>query len=430
MYTQVYLSASHPPKMWEGKTISFQEDRIVLHVLRDNLQEIQQAAKKIYSEGFHKVKLVPQESWDLESCWAFYQGFFSAKQDFEIIFPELSQSATSTLNMLRECSSFLRELINTPADDLFPLNLVNKGAAFLKSQANSVQQSLLHIRILQGDELNQQGYHGTYCVGKSSSIHMPAVLEVDYNPTGNKDAEVFAALIGKGITFDSGGYSLKPSASMLNMRTDMGGSALVIAALGLAIRMGIHKRIKLYVCSAENMVSDTSMKLGDIIHYANGKTVEILNTDAEGRLVLADGLIKASLDKPKYIIDCATLTGAAKVALGNDYHALLSYDDLAVDDFLTVALNTHEPFWRLPLTKVHTEVMSSNYADIGNMASAPGGVSAGASTAAGFLANFVENHTGWLHFDLSATFRAAGSKTWSAGATGIGMRTLAAFLCK
>lgn len=153
------------------------------------------------------------------------------------------------------------------------------------------------------------------------------MLRLDYNPTGNPDAPVFACLVGKGITFDSGGYSIKPSAGMAAMKADMGGAALVTGGLAMAIARGLNKRIKLVLCCAENMISGRAAKLGDVITYKNGKTVEILNTDAEGRLVLADGLIYASSQNPELIIDCATLTGAAKMAVGNDYHSLLTFDN-------------------------------------------------------------------------------------------------------
>lgn len=383
--------------------------------------------RKLRVEGFNKVELI-HTNWSLESCWAFFQGFFSAKKDYELVFPQLAAKDYETLQIWIACSTFMRDLINKPANDLTPHNLVHTAAEFLHDQATQVQHdAALTTEILEGGDLLNHQYFGTYTVGKSSTLHQPAVLEVDYNPTGDHNAPVFACLIGKGITFDSGGYSIKPSASMLTMRTDMGGAGLVIAALGLAIRTGLQKRVKLFVCSAENMISDTAMKLGDIITYANHKTVEILNTDAEGRLVLADGLIHASQTKPHIIIDCATLTGAAKIALGNDYHALLSRDDTAAENFLAVAHSVHEAFWRLPLTQSHTDVMLSNYADMGNIATPPG---AGASTAAGFLANFVDTYQGWLHIDCSATFRVAGSKAWGTGATGIGMRSIATFLSK
>jgi len=152
-----------------------------------------------------------------------------------------------------------------------------------------------------------------------------------------------------------------------------------------------------------------------------------MNTDAEGRLVLADGLIDASAKKPQIIIDCATLTGAAKTALGNDYHALFSFDDALAQSLLDSAAQENEPFWRLPLAEFHRSQLPSNFADISNVAGAA--YTAGASTAAAFLSHFVENYQqGWLHIDCSATYRKSAVDQWSAGATGLGVRTLANLL--
>ena len=163
------------------------------------------------------------------------------------------------------------------------------------------------------------------------------MLQLDFNPTNDPNAPVLACLVGKGITFDSGGYSIKPSDGMSTMRTDMGGAALLTGALGFAIAHGLNQRVKLYLCCAENLVSGNAFKLGDIITYKNGVTAEILNTDAEGRLVLADGLIEADSQNPQFIVDCATLTGAAKVAVGNDYHSVLSMDDALVNSLFQAA---------------------------------------------------------------------------------------------
>ncbi len=149
--------------------------------------------------------------------------------------------------------------------------------------------------------------------------------------------------------------------------------------------------MKLFLCCADNLISGNAFKLGDIIHYRNGKTVEVMNTDAEGRLVLADGLIDASAQKPELIIDAATLTGAAKTALGNDYHALFSFDDALANRLLASAQAKNEAFWRLPLAEFHRNQLPSNFADLNNTGSAA--YPAGASTAAGFLSHFVENYS-------------------------------------
>lgn len=213
---------------------------------------------------------------------------------------------------------------------------------------------------------------------------------------------------------------------MESMRSDMGGAALVTGALALAIARGVKHRIKLYLCCADNLVSGKAFKLGDIIRYRNGKTVEVDNTDAEGRLVLADGLISADSDKPHYIIDCATLTGAAKIAVGNDYQSLLSFDDKFANQLLASSQAEHEAFWRLPLADFHRSQFPSSFADIAN-SGLPN--TAGASTAAAFLSHFIKNYKqNWLHIDCSATFRKSATALWATGATGIGVRTLANLL--
>lgn len=144
------------------------------------------------------------------------------------------------------------------------------------------------------------------------------------------------------------------------MRTDMGGAALLTGALGFAIARGLNQRVKLYLCCAENLVSNNAFKLGDIITYKNGVSAEVLNTDAEGRLVLADGLIEADNQNPGFIIDCATLTGAAKVAVGNDYHSVLSMDDELVKNLFQSAQAENEPFWRLPFEDFHRSQINSS----------------------------------------------------------------------
>jgi len=220
---------------------------------------------------------------------------------------------------------------------------------------------------------------------------------------------------------------LKPSDSMSTMRTDMGGAAMLTGALGLAIAQGLQKRVKLYLCCAENMVSHNAFKLGDIITYRNGVTAEVLNTDAEGRLVLADGLIEASKQNAQLILDAATLTGAAKVAVGNDYHSVLSMDDQLVADLFHAAEQEQEPFWRLPFAELHRGQIKTAFADIANTGTVP--VGAGASTATAFLSYFVKNYQHhWLHIDCSATYRKTPSDLWATGATGIGVQTLANLL--
>lgn len=427
---QVILSFSSASEIWgKNAIVSFHHEQAVIHLKNDEKIDctlVQKAARKLRTQGISEVEL-SGDKWRVEYCWAFYQGFYTAKQDYSIEFPHLDDDAQDALLARIECSDFIRGVINEPAESLTPITLAERAAEFITAQAaRYAEKSAVDFRIISGRELAQQGYHGIWAVGKGSA-NLPAMLQLDFNPTNDPTAPVLACLVGKGITFDSGGYSIKPSDGMSTMRTDMGGAALLTGALGLAIAQGLNRRVKLYLCCAENLVGHQAFKLGDIIHYKNDVSVEVLNTDAEGRLVLADGLIEAEAQAPAFIIDCATLTGAAKVAVGNDYHAVLSMDDNLVNALCRSASEEHELFWRLPFAEFHRMQMSSSFADIANIGSVP--VSAGASTATAFLSYFVKNYRqGWLHIDCSATYRKSGSELWAVGATGIGMSTLAGLL--
>jgi PepB aminopeptidase len=266
---------------------------------------------------------------------------------------------------------------------------------------------------------------GIYHVGRGST-RPPVLIEIDYNPTGDINAPISACLVGKGITFDSGGYSIKSSEGMLSMKCDMGGAATVTGALGLAMLRGLKKRVKLFLCCAENLISGHAYKLGDVITYKNGTTVEVVNTDAEGRLVLADGLMAATETGSKLIIDAATLTGAAMVALGEEYNALFALDKALQQRVLGYSIQEFEPSWCLPLEKWRQYKCPSAFANTANSKSQKGGGGGGASNAAGFLSRFVnEEGTGWLHIDLAAAYNASGSVTMPVGATAQGVRTIA-----
>ncbi|MCK3655743.1 aminopeptidase PepB [Pasteurellaceae bacterium Macca] len=418
----IHLSAQPAAEQWgKNALLSFSGSDITIHLQKNPLVSIQQAGRKIKNQGILQVEL-QGEAWDLENCWAFTQGFNSVKNAGEIRYPTLNAVAEKELTARLSISQFVRDLINQPSDELTPEKLAETAGEFVRQQAeNSVK-----VTIVRGEALKAQGYNGIWTVGKGSE-NASAMLQLDYNPTGNPDAPVLACLVGKGITFDTGGYSLKTSEGMSTMRTDMGGAALVTGALSLAIQRGLNQRVKLYLCCAENMVSHNAFKLGDIIHYRNGVKAEVLNTDAEGRLVLADGLIDADAQGAKFIVDCATLTGAAKIAVGNDYHSVLSMDDHLVGELLQSAQAENEPFWRLPFEDFHRGQIISSFADIANTGTVP--VGAGASTATAFLSYFVENYQqNWLHIDCSATFRKSPSDLWAVGATGLGIRTLANLL--
>ncbi|PHM46241.1 leucyl aminopeptidase [Xenorhabdus mauleonii] len=406
----------------EKALISSGEQGITIHLEGNGkLGAIQRAGRKIDSQGIRSVALVGDD-WDLEKSWAFWLGFRSPKGLRTIEWPQLPAQEKQELESRIKFIDWVRDTINLPAEDLGPENLAQRAIDLLTGVAGDA----VSYSIIKGDALREQGYSGVHTVGRGSSRE-PVFLALDFNPTKDEKAPVAVCLVGKGITFDSGGYSIKPSAFMDAMKSDMGGSATLTGALALAISRGLQHRVKLFLCIADNMVSGNAFKLGDIIRYRNGKTVEVMNTDAEGRLVLADGLIDASAEKAPLIIDAATLTGAAKNAVGGDYHAIFSFDDQLAQDLLAAADSENELFWRLPLAEFHRGQLPSNFAELNNIASPAH--SAGASTAAAFLSHFVENYKkGWIHIDCSATYRKSAVEQWSAGATGCGVRTIANLL--
>ncbi|WP_318451927.1 aminopeptidase PepB [Photobacterium leiognathi] len=421
----VSLSQQAADAQWGNNAlVSFGPEGAVVHPTEnDTLGNLQRAARKLDAQGIKQVTL-SGEGWDLENVWAFIQGHRNSKPGNTVTWPVLSDSDEAELAARLKATEWVREIINQPADVVRPSQLAARAGEFIKSLAPE------HVtyKIIKGNDLLDEGWNGIHAVGRGSD-HRPAMLRLDYNPTGDADAPVFACLVGKGITFDSGGYSIKPSGGMTAMKADMGGAALATGGLALAMARGLNKRIKLVLCCAENMISGRALKLGDIIKYKNGTTVEILNTDAEGRLVLADGLIYANSQNPEIVIDCATLTGAAKMALGNDYHALLSFDAVLSHQALTAAAEENEGMWPLPLADMHRNMLPSNFADLANISS--GEFMPGASTAAAFLSYFVDDYKkGWMHIDASGTFRKSANDQWSAGATGMGVRTLANILTK
>ncbi len=419
----IMLSSAPADARWgEKAAYSINNEGVTLHLSgRDDLALIQRAARKIDGQGLKHVRL-SGSGWDVEKSWAFWLGYRGPKGQRKVEWATLDEVQQRELDSRLTCIDWVRDVINAPAEDVGPEQLAQRAVDLL----SGVGGERISYRITKGEDLREQNYVGLHTVGRGSS-RAPVLLTLDYNPTGDANTPVYACLVGKGITFDSGGYSLKPTNFMDSMKSDMGGAALVTGSLAYAITRGLNKRVKLILCCADNMVSGNAFKLGDIIHYRNGKTVEVMNTDAEGRLVLADGLIDASALNPEIIIDCATLTGAAKTALGNDYHALLSFDDVLSNRLMQSAQAENEAFWRLPLAEMHRSQLPSNFADLNNTGSAA--CPAGASTAAGFLSHFVENYRkGWLHIDCSATYRKSAVEQWAAGATGIGVRTLAHLL--
>lgn len=390
-----------------------------------SLYELGQACRNLSFDSFELDK-----SFNLEQALMFASGFYTLKLKDNKSFKLADKLLQQEFDKIWQHQKFIRRLVNTSADVLTPVKLAQEVQAHLEATAKQAGFSAKAVKtkLTVGQDLVKAGYNGTYTVGKGS-VNPPVLLELDFNPTDKKDAPVVAALVGKGITFDTGGYCIKPTAYMEGMFADMGGAALMATSLAQAITLGLKQRVKLFLSCAENMISNNAFRPGDIITYANGLTVVNEHTDAEGRLVLADSLILASQanngTRPEFIIDAATLTGAAKGALGSEYSAVMSFDDQAYARFMQANQGTFDPFWRLPLTEVHRKQMESKVADITNDEYSRD--LAWASTAAGFLSYFVEDYKkGWLHLDLAIAY--SDGITYSQGATGLGVDTVVKFL--
>lgn len=420
-FMKVTLTRDPAAAHWGKADVTFVGDVASIHLNEsDALLHVQQAARKLELQGVTKVALTGQ-LWTADLQWAFAQGFATALTAPMIHWT--GDDATQALLTHRlESATFARHLINETPENLSPVALATQAAKWL----STIGGDKVSYRIIEGEALLEEQWIGIHAVGRGSE-RPPALLELDFNPLAD-DAPVSVALVGKGITFDSGGYSIKGSEGMLGMKCDMGGAATVTAALGLAIKSGLNKRVKLFLCCAENLISGHAYKLGDILKYKNGVTVEVVNTDAEGRLVLADGLQAASETGAPVIIDAATLTGAAVMAVGTNYNAIFSPQAEMLALAQQKALAVGERVWPLPLDPWHKDNCPSPYADTANSRPMKGGGAGGASNAAGFLWRFVAPEANWLHIDLASAFSDTGDHLWSAGATTHGVLTIAGLL--
>ena len=254
------------------------------------------------------------------------------------------------------------------------------------------------------------------------SLEEPRFIKIHYKPAGKAKKRV--ALIGKGITFDSGGLSLKPSKSMETMKLDMAGGAAVIATMACLPKLGLAVEVTGYVPTTDNLPGHNAQKPGDVIRYLNGKTIEVINTDAEGRLILADALALAAAEKPDYMINLATLTGACMTALGTQVAGIFSNHQPLADDLLRASRAAGEKLWQLPLVKEYKDLITSSVADMKNI----GGAHGGAITAALILQEFV-GATPWAHLDIAGpAFAESDNALGPKGGTGFGVRTLIKFL--
>lgn len=298
-----------------------------------------------------------------------------------------AESAVAHASTLAESVALVRDLVNTPPSDLWP-------ARFAEIVEETGGKAGLSVEVLDETALKEGGYGGIVGVGQGS-INPPRLVRLHY---GHPDATQTIALVGKGITFDSGGLSLKPSAAMDWMKSDMGGAGAVFGALLAIARLGLRINVVGYLCLAENMPSGTAQRPSDVLHTYSGKTVEVLDTDAEGRLVLIDGIARAAQDNPDLIVDVATLTGAQIVALGWRTAGVMSNEDGLRDEVVEIAGRQGESAWGMPLPEELRKGLDSPIADIANLQPERWG----SMLAAGiFLREFVPDGIRWAHVDMA-----------------------------
>lgn len=279
----------------------------------------------------------------------------------------------------------VRDLINTPANDMNPADLAI--AALKVADVHGANS-----RVIVGDELLVENYPMVHAVGRAAEV-APRLVDFTW---GRADAPK-VTLVGKGVCFDTGGLDLKPSSAMLLMKKDMGGAANVLALADLIMGAKLDVRLRVLIPAVENNVAGNAFRPGDVLQSRKGMTVEIGNTDAEGRLVLADALTEADSEAPDLVIDMATLTGAARTALGPDLPPFYTHDDALAVEIAQAASTTFDPLWRMPLWQPYDSWLSSKIADVNHISDGP---FAGSITAALFLGRFIEKSKAWVHFDI------------------------------
>jgi leucyl aminopeptidase len=300
---------------------------------------------------------------------------------------DLPQSVDrENLECVVEAVTLARDLINTPANDMGPAELEDAARA-VATQHNA------DIKAIVGDDLLKENFPLIHAVGRAAT-RAPRLIDLTWGESDHPRV----TLVGKGVCFDSGGLDIKPDASMLNMKKDMGGAATALALAHMVMSRKLKVRLRVLIPAVENSISGGAFRPRDIYKSRKGITVEIGNTDAEGRLILADALALADEDKPALIADFATLTGAARVALGPEVPPFFTDDDDLADKLMSHAAAENDPLWRLPLWRPYDEMLESKVADINNVG---GGGQAGAITAALFMRRFVTAKS-WVHFDVFA----------------------------
>jgi leucyl aminopeptidase len=327
-----------------------------------------------------------------------------------------AEAALSRAESVARAVGLARDLSNEPGSDLTPRALADRALEVAGTTGLSVE-------VLGPEELTGIGAAATLAVG-GGSANPPCLIRLRYRPGAADGERRIIGLVGKAITFDTGGYSIKTHEGMLNMKGDMAGGGAVLGAMSALRELNCPVAVEATICAAENSISGTAFRPGDVIRGMNGVTMEIVSTDAEGRLVLADGLVDTARRGATELIDLATLTGAAVVALGDGTSALFASEDDLADELIRASRRAGERLWRLPLIDDLERKIEGDVADIKNS----GGRSGGAITAALFLRHFIEGRP-WAHLDIAGSARQdKATPLGPKGATGVGVRTLLNYL--
>jgi leucyl aminopeptidase len=342
-------------------------------------------------------------------CYRFARYKSETREFARLVWPRTADRAL--VQRLVTSMGLARDLINTPAEDMGPPELAEAA----KKVATEFKAK---FSVIVGDDLLKQNYPTIHAVGRAGP-KAPRLIELKWGTTGPK-----LALVGKGVCFDSGGLDLKPSGSMLMMKKDMGGAATMLALARAIMDAKLPLQLHLLIPAVENSVSANAFRPWDVIKTRKGLTVEVGNTDAEGRLILCDALTEAESGHPDLIIDAATLTGAARVALGPELPALFANDDDTAAALLRHGKLEGDPLWQLPLWKGYRRMLDSKVADINNVSDGP---FAGAVTAALYLAEFVAPTTKWMHIDTYA-WNGRAQPGRPEGGEALGLRALLAFV--
>lgn len=332
------------------------------------------------------------------------------KKPFTLSLPETINS--EALLQKAEAIALVRDLINTPTNDMGPEELAAAARAVAEKMGASFTQIV-------GDDLLAQNYPAIHAVGRASP-NAPRLIDMRHG----KASDPLITLVGKGVCFDTGGLDVKPLSSMKLMKKDMGGAALMLGLFQRIVQLGLPVRVRLLIAAVENSISGNAFRPQDIIPTRKGLSVEIISTDAEGRVILCDALTEAASESPEIIIDAATLTGAARTALGAELPALFCNDDATAHALQETAMRVHDPMWRLPLWKGYDKYITSSVADITN---SPNYAMAGAITAALYLQRFIPKNQNWIHLD-SYAWNAESLPGRPFGGEALCLRALEAFL--